>query len=76
MKSFVLLLVWSLPLVLAALTGRRYARWLLILAPIPALVAAAVVPAGTSVTLPWLLLGTELGVDETGRVFLWFSVMA
>ena len=73
MNAFVLLLVWSLPLVLAALAGRRYARWILILAPIPALLAAALLPDGTRVSLPWLLLGAELGLDETGRVFLLFS---
>ena len=37
------------------------------------LVAAAVVPVGSSVSLTWLLLGVELGLDDTGRVFLLFS---
>ena len=70
-----LLLVWSLPLVLALFAGWRHARWLALIAPLPALVAAATLPLDTRVTLPWLLLGTELGVDPSGRVFLLFSAL-
>ena len=73
MNGFILLLVWVLPLSLAVLAGKRHASWIMIAAPLPALLAAAVVPVGSSVSLPWLLLGTELGLDETGRVFLLFS---
>ncbi|MGB5178958.1 MAG: complex I subunit 5 family protein [Gammaproteobacteria bacterium] len=73
MNSFILVLVWVLPLALAVLAGQRYARWIMLAAPLPALLAAAVVPVGSSVSLPWLLLGVELGLDDTGRVFLLFS---
>ena len=73
MNTALLLLVWLLPLSLALLAGRRGAGWITLLAPLPALLAAVVVPTGTSVALPWLLLGVELGLDETGRVFLLFS---
>ncbi len=73
MNTLLLLLVWSLPLVLAVFAGWRHARWLALIAPLPALVAAATLPPDTRVALPWLLLGTELGVDPTGRVFLLFS---
>jgi formate hydrogenlyase subunit 3/multisubunit Na+/H+ antiporter MnhD subunit len=72
-NTFMLLLVWTLPLVLALFAGRRLAPWLMLIAPLPALVAAATVPIDTRVALPWLLLGTELGLDQTGRVFLLFS---
>jgi hydrogenase-4 component B len=72
-NSFLLLLVWLLPLALMLLAGQRYANWTTVIAPLPALLAAAVVPVGSSVSLPWLLLGVELGLDDTGRVFLLFS---
>jgi len=72
-NTFILLLVWLLPLALALLAGQRYAGWITVIAPLPALLAAAVVPVGSSVSLPWLLLGVELGLDNAGRVFLLFS---
>jgi len=72
-NSALLLMTWLLPLLLATLARQRYAHWLLPLAALPALVAVAVVPVGSAVSLPWLLLGSELGIDETGRVFLGFS---
>ena len=73
MNSLLLLLVWLLPLSLAVLAGQRYASWITVIAPLPALLAAAIVPVGSSVSLTWLLLGVELGLDDTGRVFLLFS---
>jgi len=72
-NTALLLMIWLLPLLLATLARQRYAHWLLPLAVLPALVAVAVLPVGTTVSLPWLLLGSELGIDETGRVFLGFS---
>jgi hydrogenase-4 component B len=72
-NTFILLLVWVLPLSLAVLAGQRYASWTTVIAPLPALLAAAVVPVGSSVSLPWLLLGVQLGLDDSGRVFLLFS---
>lgn len=48
---------------------------LLVIASVPALAAAWLVPVGASLSLPWLFLGTELGLDETSRVFLWFSAL-
>lgn len=73
MSDWILLLIWALPLSLVALAGQRHAKWLMLAAPLPALLAAAVLPVGSCLTLPWLLLGVELGVDATGRVFLFFS---
>jgi len=72
-NSFILLLVWVLPLALAVLAGQRHASWIAVFAPLPALLAAAIVPVGSSVSLPWLLLGVQLGLDDTGRIFLLFS---
>jgi formate hydrogenlyase subunit 3/multisubunit Na+/H+ antiporter MnhD subunit len=67
------------PLLLAALLwlpagralGLRLAPW----APLPALVLALAAPAPFELDLPWLLLGSRLGLDETGRVFLLFSAL-
>jgi len=73
MNSAMLLMIWLLPLLLATLAGQRHARWLVPLAALLGLLAVAVLPVGTTVSLPWLLLGSELGIDETGRVFLGFS---
>lgn len=65
------------PLVCAALSAQPRARtaacaltpW----AALPAFVAAATVPVGTSVRFDSLLLGLELGLDATGQVFLAFT---
>ena len=73
MNTAMLLLIWLLPVSLTLIAGRRYARWALLVAPLPALLAAGTLPVGTGISLPWLLLGTELGLDPTGRVFLLFS---
>jgi hydrogenase-4 component B len=72
-NTALLVLTWLLPLLLLPIAARRYAGWSMLVAPLPALLAAIMVPVGTSISLPWLLLGAELGLDETGRVFLLFS---
>ncbi|MBK5940181.1 complex I subunit 5 family protein [Halochromatium roseum] len=43
---------------------------LVVLGALPALAAALWVPVGTELSLPWLFLGTQLGLDDIGRVFL------
>lgn len=73
MSAYMLLLIWLLPLLLAALSGQRHARWLPLIAVLPALLVAITLPVGTMLSLPWLLLGVELGLDETGQIFLLFS---
>lgn len=69
------LLLWSMlavPLVLAVLQnagyGRRIVDWLTPWAALPGLLLVF----GETFTrdVPWLLLGTRLGVDPVGRVFL------
>ncbi|MBK5929166.1 complex I subunit 5 family protein [Halochromatium salexigens] len=46
-----------------------------VIAALPALMAAWLVPIDSRLSLPWLFLGTELGLDETSRVFLLFSAV-
>jgi len=72
-NAAMLVLTWLLPLLLLPVATQRYAGWGMLVAPLPALLAALVVPVGTGISLPWLLLGAEFGLDETGRVFLLFS---
>jgi formate hydrogenlyase subunit 3/multisubunit Na+/H+ antiporter MnhD subunit len=81
MSAALLLLTLGAPLALALLLVVRFApgrRLALALAPVAALPAlllaliAAPAPDG-AVHLPWLLLGTTLGVDGAGRVFLLFT---
>ncbi len=68
-----------LPLLAAALVlapasralGLRLAPWL----PLPALALALAAPDGTALDLPWLLLGSRLGLDATGRLFLFFTAL-
>ena len=70
-----MLLAPMLPLVLSmALMPRAWRRPVIRIAPwatLPAFAAVAYVPA--PLDLPWLLLGVRLGVDETARVFLFFT---
>lgn len=62
------LLVWPRATRTACL---RLAAW----APLPALALALLAPEGLTRALPGLLLGTQLGVDATGRLFLAFSAL-
>ena len=76
----VLLLVVIWPLLLAGAmafrathsTALRLAPW----AALPVLIQVVFAPPGTSLHLPWLLLGAELSlVDDTGRVFMLFTAL-
>lgn len=49
----------------------RLAPW----AALPALLLAVVGTPGESLYLPWFLLGTELGMDHTGQVFLLLTAL-
>lgn len=42
-------------------------------AAVPALALSLTAPIGTQLDLAWLLLGTQLALDETGRMFLLFT---
>src|SRR5690606_8592228 len=41
-----------------------------VLAPLPALATSVAMPSGIGATLPWLLEGSEFGLDPIGRTFL------
>lgn len=70
-----LILALLSPLALAVVSGWRPMARLAPWAPLPALALAVVAPAGTVLELPWLLLGTRLGLDETGRLFLLLTAL-
>jgi len=73
MNGLLLSLAWSVPLLMLAFTRSRYVGSLLPLAALPALLAAMLVPVGTTVELAWLLLGLSLQLDALGETFLIFS---
>ncbi|MBK1704902.1 complex I subunit 5 family protein [Halochromatium glycolicum] len=62
----------------APITVPSKAHWrgfLTILGPLPALLAALLLPVGTRLELPWLFLGTALELDPVGQVYLLFTAM-
>jgi formate hydrogenlyase subunit 3/multisubunit Na+/H+ antiporter MnhD subunit len=77
MSGGAILLAVALPLALAPLAAVRRLRGLIAsaapLAPVPALLLALLAPDTTvdgRLELPWVLTGTALGLDATGRTFL------
>lgn len=64
---------WDQPHVPEALPAWRAS--LVVIGALAALIAAWLIPVGATLSLPWLFLGTELGLDETSRVFLLFSAI-
>lgn len=70
MSSLLIVLAPLWPLLLALVRPDRIGQWLLPLAVIPALWVALIPEPGTTVDLPWLLLGSRWGVDDTSQVFL------
>jgi formate hydrogenlyase subunit 3/multisubunit Na+/H+ antiporter MnhD subunit len=77
--AFLVVASIALPLLLAFglawRSGRGSALALAPWAAVPALAAAFFVPVGSEVSFPWLFLGSRLGLDETGRVFLFFTAL-
>jgi formate hydrogenlyase subunit 3/multisubunit Na+/H+ antiporter MnhD subunit len=67
----------GLPLLCAAalaLPGRRRVPPQLVAwAALPAVMAAWLLPEGTTAVFGWLLLSARLGLDATGRIFLFFT---
>jgi formate hydrogenlyase subunit 3/multisubunit Na+/H+ antiporter MnhD subunit len=72
-----LLLAPGLPLALSmALLPRTWRGPVIAIAPWAALPAFAIIAfSPATLDLPWLLLGVRLGVDETARVFLFFTAV-
>jgi formate hydrogenlyase subunit 3/multisubunit Na+/H+ antiporter MnhD subunit len=73
-----LVAAWFVPLLVAALlpllrpaTAARLAS----AAPLPALALAVFGTPGASFELPWLLFGVQVGLDDTGRVFLLLTAL-
>lgn len=74
-----MILALAAPLLLALLViwpvSRRHAERLAPLSPLPALLLALAACDGLVSDLPWLLLGSRLMLDETGRLFLGFTAV-
>lgn len=79
MTGWILPAVPVVPLILAALMcwprAQQRLRNLLPWAAVPAVLAALILPVGSRLDLPWLLLGTTLGLDDVSRVFLAASAL-
>ncbi len=75
MNELLLTLAWSAPLLMLAFARGRFVGTLMPLAALPALLAAMLVPVGTTVEIPWLLLGLTLQLDALGETFLMFSAV-
>ncbi len=73
MNDWLLILAWVWPLLLAPLVLRARLWWLPAIGALPALAAALLVPLGTRLELPWLFLGTTLGLDQISRIYLIFT---
>lgn len=80
LMTLLLLSVPGLPLLLAFPVLHSRLPWFRYLALLPAVIAVAI-PESHSVELPWLLFGTELGIENSSRlllamsVFLWLGAM-
>lgn len=71
--SLLLILAWIAPLLLAIPALHRRLMWSPAIGAVPALAAALILPVGTGLEVPWLLLGAAFGIDEIGRIFLLFT---
>jgi hydrogenase-4 component B len=74
LNGITLSLVAGVPLLLVVccliLTTRERAYRLLPWAPVPALLTALFIPGDVVVHVPWFFLGSSMGLDSTGRIFL------
>ena len=65
------------PMLLALVEVARpglHGRWLAV-APVPALLAGALLATGSGIDAPWLLFGARFGLDDTGRLLLLASAV-
>lgn len=72
----ILLLVFTFPLVLASFSFTPLKKTVVRLLPwaaVPALLAALTAPVNAVVDVPWFFIDGHMGLDETGRIFLFFS---
>ncbi|MBK1647328.1 complex I subunit 5 family protein [Rhabdochromatium marinum] len=75
LSSAWLLLAWVWPLLLAVLAPQPRLWWLPPPGALPALLTAVLAPTGLQLDLPWLILGTTLGLDATARLYLLFTAL-
>jgi hydrogenase-4 component B len=73
-KELLLIAAWIFPLALIPVLFSRL-QGLLPVAALPALITATLLPSGTDLELPWLLLGSQFGLDTADQVFLMFSAL-
>jgi hydrogenase-4 component B len=73
MDQTLLMIAWLTPLAVLPVSFSARGRWLTALAALPAICAAVLVPADASLDIPWLLMGVQLELDATARLFLLFS---
>ncbi|PHS34608.1 MAG: NADH/ubiquinone/plastoquinone (complex I) [Sulfurovum sp.] len=76
-NTLFLLAVPSFPLLLAlTLMLKPLSKTVILLAPwmaLPSLLVAMLMPIDICIEVPWLLLGSFVGLNETARVFLFFT---
>jgi formate hydrogenlyase subunit 3/multisubunit Na+/H+ antiporter MnhD subunit len=73
--SSLLVLAWLVPLLAAPASLSRFLWWTPAVGALPALAAALWLSPGVTLEVPWLLMGSRLGLDETGRLFLAFTAV-
>jgi formate hydrogenlyase subunit 3/multisubunit Na+/H+ antiporter MnhD subunit len=76
MNELLILAAVATPLLLIPLVFAEGRQWLPVVAALPGLLAALLVPTGTVVSLPWLLLGVHLHFDEVAGLLLPASAFA
>lgn len=57
-------------LVVLPMVSRQIGLGIMAIGPLPALMTALILPTGTILEVPWLLLGAQLALDQIGSIFL------
>lgn len=73
MHNLILISVPFLPVLLAISTLFLRFRFIIVLAPLVALLAGLTMPSDINIHLPWIMQGIHLQLDKTGHLFLLFS---
>ena len=76
LHALILSLVAGIPLLLAAFCCTPFKKTVARLLPwaaVPALLTALTAPVDMVVEVPWFFMGSRMGLDETGRIFLYLS---
>ncbi len=75
MNSMLLLLIWLAPLLALLPAAKAHGHWWPVVAALPAIAAVILLPQGSVLELPWLLLGVVFGLDAPARLFLAFGAV-